>query len=82
MYIIALDTGDQELYLFVEELLLIKSTSKQVGKILQRRIENFGSCFISKPKGRNKKKKRKPRFLDKKQETFKLFLIMVRIHFC
>ena len=31
MYIIALDTGDHELYLFVEEPLLIKSTSKQLG---------------------------------------------------
>ena len=31
MYIIALDTGDHELYLFIEELLLIKSTSKQLG---------------------------------------------------
>ena len=31
MYIIALDTGDHELYLFVEEPLLIKSTSNQLG---------------------------------------------------
>ena len=31
MYITALDTGDHELYLFVEEPLLIKSTSKQLG---------------------------------------------------
>ena len=30
MYMIALDTGDQELYLFVEGPLLIKSTSKQL----------------------------------------------------
>ena len=30
MYIIALDSGDHELYLFVEEPLLMKSTSKQL----------------------------------------------------
>ena len=31
MYIIALDTGDYELYLFVEEPLLLKSNSNQLG---------------------------------------------------
>ena len=31
MYIIALDTGDHELYLFVEEPLLLKSNSNQLG---------------------------------------------------
>ena len=31
MYVIVLDTGDQELYLFAEEPLLIKSTSNQLG---------------------------------------------------
>ena len=30
MYIIVLDTGDHELYLFAEEPLLLKSTSKQL----------------------------------------------------
>ena len=82
MYIIAVDTGDHELYLFVEEQLLIKSTSKQLGQNMYREIEKFGSCFITEPKGRNKKKKRKLRFLVKKQETFKLFLVMVKIYFC
>ena len=31
MYIIGLDTGDHELYLFIEEPLLLKSTSHQLG---------------------------------------------------
>ena len=31
IHIIALDTGDHELFLFVEEPLLIKSNSKQLG---------------------------------------------------
>ena len=31
MYIVVLDTGDHKLYLFVEEPLLLKSTSKQLG---------------------------------------------------
>ena len=30
-------------------------------------------------KGRDKKKKSKPKFLNKKHETFKLFFIMVKI---
>lgn len=33
-------------------------------------------------KGRDKKKKSKPKFLNKKQETFKLLLIFVKIYFC
>ena len=82
MYIIVLDTGDHELHLFVEEPLLIKSASKELGQNMYWEIENFGSCFISEPKGRNRKKKRKPRFLVKKQETVTLFLIMVKICFC
>ena len=81
MYIIVLDTGDHELHLFVEEPLLIKSAFKELGQNMYREIENFGSCFISELKGRNRKKKRKPRFLVKKQETVTLFLLMVKICF-
>ena len=47
-YIIVVDTGDHELYLFVEEPLLLNS----------------------------RKRKSSPKLLDKKQEHFKLILIM------
>ena len=46
MYIIVLDTGtgDHELDLFLEEILLLISTSKQLDYMLHWEIENF-KCF-------------------------------------
>ena len=55
MYIIVLDTGDHELYLFVAEPLLLNT---------------------------RKRKRASLSFLTTKKETFKLFLIIVKIYFC
>ena len=52
MYIIVLDTGDHELYLFIEEPLLLNS---------------------------RKRKKTKPKVLNKEQEHFKLIPIMKNV---
>ena len=45
MYIIALDTGDHQIYVFVKEPLLLNSTSKQLDYMLHWKIENFDLCF-------------------------------------
>ena len=69
-----LDTGDYELYLFVWKPFLLSSTFKQLDYLFHWEIQNFGSCFKKEVnRERNRVKKSKPMFLNKKQETFEIF---------
>ena len=86
MITIVLDTGDYELYLFVWRPFLLSSTSKQMDYLFHWEIQNFGSCFKKEVnEERNREKKSKPKFLNKKQETFEIFdlkFIWFNIYLC